>query len=76
MLFFERALAIQYEAIINQASLQQDANAEPQPNASPKEQSACFLQAKDLEKQPVFISTDNKLINFKQQIFPFWSDFC
>lgn len=35
-----------------------------------------FLTAKDTDKAPVFISPEGKLIGFKQQILPFWSEFC
>lgn len=40
---------------------------------NPKEN---FLASKGADKLPVFIATDNRLISFKQQILPFWTDIC
>jgi hypothetical protein len=73
--YFERALWIQFEAHVKQvpAVVMQSGRKEIVHDQTGKES---LLAAKDVDKVPLFISSENRLVSFKQQILPYWTDVC
>lgn len=75
-LYFERALWISFEAHCRQQVVASVSGPGRSTNYDLSQSNCHFLSAKDQEKQPVFVSTEQKLVSFKTEILPYWSELC